>query len=63
MTFDNEGKIIVREFPAKKEKIPLIYENIHLGIVLKPENIIETIKEIFKGTDLEKINSKPYRKI
>jgi hypothetical protein len=48
MTFDTEGKIIVRDFPAKKEKTPLIHENIHLGIVFKPETIMETIEDFLK---------------
>lgn len=48
MTYDNEGKIIVKEFSARQEKIPLIYENMHLGVVFKPETIIETIKDFLE---------------
>lgn len=53
ITFDNEGKIIVKDFSSKGEKIPLIYENMHLGVVFKPETILETIKNFLKNRGLD----------
>jgi len=39
----------------KSQKIPLIFENFHLGIVFKPEMIKETIEDYskVKGLKLE----------
>ena len=55
ITFDNEGTMITQEKPVKSQKIPLIFENFHLGIVFKPEMIKETIEDYskVKGFKLE----------
>lgn len=55
ITLDNEGKMITKEIPSKLHKIPLIYENFHLGIVFKPEAIVETILDYSRlnGLNLE----------
>jgi len=45
---DQEGKIVTKDIPAKKEKVSITKENIDLGIVFKAETIMETIEEFAK---------------
>ena len=48
---NQEGKIITKDLPAKKEKIPIIDEKIGLGIAFNALTIMEAIEAFLEKHD------------
>lgn len=51
--FEKEGKIVTKDIPAKKEKVPVTEQIINLGVVLKVDTIMETIEAFRKEHGLK----------